>query len=57
MEPDREIEAMATIARAFSAFGDNEEEVLKRIVHGWWRDMGVQLAGMLLCLGHRPLAT
>ena len=26
MQPDREIEAMATIARAFSAFGDGEEE-------------------------------
>lgn len=32
MEPDREIDAMATIARAFSAFGDGEEEIVRRIV-------------------------
>jgi len=32
MEPDREIDAMATIAGAFGAFRDDEAEVVKRIV-------------------------
>lgn len=31
MEPDREIDAMAAIAGAFSTFGEDEEEVVKRI--------------------------